>query len=176
MIVIESPFLVAPGTGSYSLSVYLAGSVIDCLDWRADLLKQLKDTKLLVLNPRQRVPLESGRGSIQQREHVQSVWEARYKGQVDVVVIWLPQEDRDKESLIEYGYALGLRASNPSLTLIAGCHPGYAWSSEVRRRSEVNGRSWPDAVYDSLKDVAKALIELESNHSRVGSTRTWREC
>ncbi|MEZ6072053.1 MAG: nucleoside 2-deoxyribosyltransferase domain-containing protein [Pirellulales bacterium] len=130
-------------------AVFLAGGISDTGDWQATLVEQLRDTNLIVLNPRRRVfPTNDFDAGGQQIE-----WEWRYLERADLVAFWFPPQTLCPIALFELG-----ASCSSHKPLVVGSDPDYTrrFDLEVQlrlRRPEVE-------LHASINAVAQTVVRL----------------
>ncbi len=132
--------------GGEGQSLFIAGGITDCPDWQKDLIEHLKDTGLVLLNPRRRT-FNTERLS---ESADQIKWEHLHLKKADAVSFWFPKETLCPITLYELG-----TWSAKGKKIFVGVHPEY------RRRKDVEVQTAlarPDVtvVYD-IKELSKQI-------------------
>lgn len=109
-----------PRTGNTSL--FLAGGITGCPDWQQEMRKGLKDTELVIINPRRKdFPIDDPNAA-----EAQITWEHKYLRYADAVSFWFPCETLCPIVLYELGaWSMGFKA------IFVGVHPDYKRRQDV---------------------------------------------
>src|SRR6476659_5132468 len=103
-------------------SVFLAGGITGCGDWQQQLAGQLRDTYLVVLNPRRkRFPIDDPSAAGEQID-----WEFRHLRRATARAFWFPSATLCPIAL----YELGAWSMAPG-PLFVGVDPKYARRHDV---------------------------------------------
>lgn len=111
----EAPFL--------QPSLFLAGGISRCSDWQSNIVELLRDTDLVLLNPR-RIDFDTTDRSV---SVAQIDWEYRHLHQASAVLFWFPPETLCPITL----YELGAAAERRNIPLFVGCDPDYLRRDDV---------------------------------------------
>ncbi|MFZ2205395.1 MAG: nucleoside 2-deoxyribosyltransferase domain-containing protein [Minisyncoccia bacterium] len=102
-------------------SLFLAGGITNCPDWQKEVADKLKESSLVIFNPRRGVyPGDSG------HEEKQINWEFKYLHKASAISFWFPKETLNPISLFELGSWL-----NSDKKLFIGLHPDYEKNNNV---------------------------------------------
>lgn len=157
MIVVEAPNKPHIGLGPYTASVFLAGGITGCPDWQAELLEMVKDTDLLIFNPRRK---EWPQGLKQDEEaRRQIAWEIQMLDRVGFAAFWFPKETICPIALLELGYWIGAYGEEVMDWVTVGCHPEYSRKFDVQQQLQL--RDPLAVVHEDLGQLAQSLIELD---------------
>ena len=81
------------------ISLFLGGGITGCSDWQAEMSQLLKDTDLVVLNPRRKIwSINDPEASAKQIE-----WEYEHLQKANMIMFWFPPETLCPIALFEYG-------------------------------------------------------------------------
>ncbi|VVB80059.1 Nucleoside 2-deoxyribosyltransferase like protein [uncultured archaeon] len=128
-------------------SLFLAGGITGCVDWQLELLDLLKDTDLVILNPRRK----NFDLSISNIEEEQIAWEFNHLNKADAVSFWFPKETLCPITLYELG-----KISMGNKKLFIGLDPSYARKNDVLTQTKLIR---PDVkIIYSLRDLAEQII------------------
>lgn len=180
MIVVEAPNRIPPDTcrwrfgrwepHHYTFDLFLAGGIAGCPDWQAELIDLLKDTRLLIYNPRR----ATWPADLPQNEEAarQAAWEIEACKRASHAVFWFPAEGPSPRTLLELGVQLGevdARRHRAFTDMCGdydladyvsvGCHPEYAYRGLVER--EVRRRGETPPLFAALAELAADLIVQE---------------
>lgn len=113
-------------------SIFLAGGIQDCPDWRSDAIKLIKKvcrqekSDVTIINPlRESFTPDLHKAQVQ--------WETAYLEVADLVLFWFPKETLCPMTLYEFGWML-----NSGRNMIIGAHPEYARFNDLRFRLEAH--------------------------------------
>ncbi|NJN66578.1 MAG: hypothetical protein HC884_07610 [Chloroflexaceae bacterium] len=146
---VEAPERYLPQEGETSL--FLAGGISGCADWQNELARMLKDTSLVVLNPR--------RGNFSSHDpavaEAQIRWEHHHLRVADEIAFWFPCETLCPITLYELG-AWTMSAK----VLYIGTHPDYQRRLDVVIQTRLVR---PDiSIVHTLADLAAQIISAHS--------------
>jgi hypothetical protein len=133
--------ITAPKATPFKADLFLAGGISNCPNWQQVVLNGLKETDLIVLNPRR----EFYSTETSAREQIK--WEYDALRTVSTVLFWFPEETLCPITLFE----LGVFSQKPDVKLVVGTHPNYA-----RRLDVVEQLKWsrPEVeVVDNLSEL-----------------------
>jgi hypothetical protein len=124
-------------------SLFLAGGITKCPDWRADLRRMLPATPWVLLNPRRpNLRMDDDAEATAQIE-----WEHQHLHLADAVLFWFCSETLQPITLYELG-----ACSMSAKPLFVGVHPAYLRSLDVIVQTRLNR---PEVqVVDSLHALA----------------------
>lgn len=124
-------------------SLFLAGGITKCPDWRADLRRMLPNTPWVLLNPRRpNLRMDDDAEATAQIE-----WEHHHLQLADAILFWFCSETLQPITLYELG--AWSRSDKP---LFVGVHPAYLRSLDVIVQTRLHR---PEVqVVDSLHDLA----------------------
>jgi len=151
MIYIESPKYYNEKQKSDYLSnvIFLAGGVTDCPDWQQEIVEMLKQTSLVLLNPRR--PNFSIHDPSTAKKQIK--WEHYHLRIADAVSFWFSPETLNPIVL----YELGAWSMN-SKPIFVGIHPRYKRRQDVEIQTELK-RPEVEIVY-SLQELAEQLANF----------------
>jgi len=145
MIYVEAPTEYA---GTVRPSVFLAGGITGCGDWQRDLARRLRDTDLVVLNPRRkRFPIDDPSAAEQQIN-----WEFRHLRRATARLFWFPSATLCPIALYELG-----AWSTTAGPLFIGVDPRYARRVDVEIQTKL---ARPDVtVVYSIEELANQVVK-----------------
>jgi hypothetical protein len=128
-------------------SLFLAGGITGCPDWQQDMVEQLKDTSLVLFNPRRvSFPIADKNAA-----KVQIAWEHAHLRKATAISFWFPCETLNPIVLYELG-----AWSMTNKKLFVGCHPAYQRIQDVRIQTSLVR---PDVtISTSLEELAREII------------------
>ena len=129
--------------------LFLAGGISGCPNWQIELAEMLKETNLVVLNPRRKHFLENNPDI----EEEQITWEYNHLKKADIISFWFPKETLCPITL----YELGKQSTNNKPILI-GVHPDYKRKRDVEIQTKLI-RPGVKIVY-SIKDLAEQIKNI----------------
>lgn len=127
-------------------SIFLAGGITSCHNWQQEMIHLLRETDLVVLNPRRaNFPIDDPAAA-----EAQIAWEFRHLRHAHSILFWFPCETLCPITLYELG-----AWSMTSKPLFVGIHPDY----QRRRDVEIQTRLVrPDvSIAYSLEDLARTV-------------------
>lgn len=129
-------------------SVFLAGGISDCPDWQKEFVDKIRDTELVVYNPRRaNFPMGDKEEGLRQIK-----WETEYLHKASCIIFWFPKETVCPIVLFELG-----SWSMTDKPIFVGIHPDYSRRFDVETQLEIRR---PDVtVVYSLDDLADRLRE-----------------
>lgn len=141
---IESPMSYDPQNGEKAL--FLAGGIHGCSDWQRDMVDLLRDTNLVVLNPRRAMfPIDDP-----QAKHEQVRWEYAYLRKAHAILFWFSPETLCPIVLYELG-----AWSMTEKPLYVGIHPDYQRKQDVEIQTNLVR---PDIkITSTLGDLARQI-------------------
>lgn len=158
---LEHPSHYRPGPGAFDapaqfkldeISLFLGGGITGCEDWQAKMCQLLRNTDLVVLNPRRKNwPINDPEASAKQIE-----WEYEHLQKAHMIMFWFAPETLCPITLFEYGK--WLVGNKP---LFVGCHPDYKRKLDVEVQTKFE-RPF-QKVYSSIEEVAGAIILASLN-------------
>lgn len=124
-------------------TVFLAGGITDCPDWQQELVQLLRDTDLVLLNPRRaNFPMADPTAANQQID-----WEHKHLRLADAISFWFCAEAMQPITLYELG-----AWSMTDKPLFVGVHPDYSRRQDVEIQTKL-ARPDVEIVY-ALSDLA----------------------
>jgi hypothetical protein len=124
-------------------SLFLAGGITGCPDWQQELVQLLRDTDLILLNPRRaNFPMADPTAASQQ-----IAWEHRHLRLADAISFWFCAEAMQPITLYELG-----AWSMTDKPLFVGVHPDYVRRQDVEIQTKL-ARPDVQIVY-ALPDLA----------------------
>ena len=145
---VEAPSTLGP-------SVFLAGGITGCPDWQKEFVDKLRDTNLIIYNPRRaNFPMGDKEEGLRQIK-----WEAKHLDKATCIVFWFPKETICPIVLFELG-----SWSMTDKPIFVGIHPDYSRRFDVETQLEIRR---PDVItvysLDDLADQLRASIyDLDS--------------
>jgi hypothetical protein len=129
-------------------SVFLAGGITGCGDWQQRLANRLRDTGLVVLNPRRkRFPIDDPGAAGEQID-----WEFRHLRRATARAFWFPSATLCPIALYELGASSMTRGP-----LFIGVDPQYARRADVEIQTKL---ARPDVkVVYSVEDLANQVLK-----------------
>ena len=127
-------------------SLFLAGGITDCPDWQQELVRLLRDTDLILLNPRRaNFPMTDPTAANQQID-----WEHRHLRLADAISFWFCAEAMQPITLYELG-----AWSMTDKPLFVGVHPDYSRRQDVEIQTKLVR---PDVkIVYALSDLANQI-------------------
>jgi hypothetical protein len=123
---IESPhtYDVKPG----EKSLFLAGGISGCSDWQQEMVSLLRDTDLILLNPRRKsFPIDDPDAAFKQIK-----WEYEHLRKVDAISFWFAPETICPIVLYELG-----AWSMTDKPIYVGVHPKYQRKQDVEVQTKL---------------------------------------
>lgn len=134
------------------VSLFLGGGITGCEDWQAEMCHLLRDTDLVVINPRRKDwPINDPEASTKQIE-----WEYDHLQKAHMIMFWFSPETLCPITLFEYGK--WIVRNKP---LFVGCHPEYKRKLDVEVQTKFE-RPF-QKVFTSIEEVAGSIILAENN-------------
>ena len=129
-------------------SLFLAGGITGCPDWQKQMVDLLKDTSLVLLNPRRaHFPIQQENAARAQIE-----WEYTHLLKATAISFWFPRETLNPIVLYELG-----AWSMTEKPLFIGVHPDY------QRLQDVSIQTWlarPEVqIISSIEALAEQIIQ-----------------
>jgi hypothetical protein len=145
---VEAPE-VYPSGGDY-VTVFMAGGITGCPDWQWTMAKLLKDTELVVFNPRRaNFPIDDPDASYEQIS-----WEHYHLHRAERIMFWFPAENQAGCPIALFELGAWLRSDKH---VAVGVEPGYVREEDVRIQT---GLERPEiTVVSTLPDLA---LEIRS--------------
>lgn len=143
---VECPSTFFVRYSNFEQTVFLAGGITGCPDWQTEMKSLLRDTDLVLYNPRRKdFPIDDPSASDEQIR-----WEHKYLNSCDRILFWFPKDTLCPITLFELG--AHLKDDKP---IAVGVEPGYARETDVRiqvalERPEIT-------VVSTLHDLAEAI-------------------
>jgi hypothetical protein len=154
MRTIESPHPYHKQPGEFS--VFLAGGITGCPDWQQEIASLLKDTDLLVLNPRRKeFPMNDD-----QAARIQIKWEYQHLRAADAILFWFPKESVCPIALYELG-----AWSMTNKTIFVGVHPDYERRLDIE--IQIGLRKPGVGIVYSLSELADQIRVFAKNPSQA---------
>lgn len=127
-------------------SLFLGGGISNCKDWQKEMVESLKDTNLVLINPRR----ESFDTSKKNIEEEQIAWEFNHLDKSDAVLFWFPPETLCPITLYELG-----KISKTNKTIFIGVDKDYARKNDVVIQTKLLR---PEIkVVNTLKELAEQI-------------------
>jgi hypothetical protein len=143
---------------SSKVSVFLAGGITDCPNWQSTVIEELKDTDLLIYNPRRdNFPRED---PSEARNQVQ--WEYIHLTKiVDIISFWFSKGSSPQPiALYELGrYATILADNGKKDRLVVGVDPDYSRREDVLYQLEFMGYDVSSLTSNDLNTHIKNIKE-----------------
>ena len=145
MIYVEAPNDLPDMTGK--VSVFLAGGIMGCPDFQAEICEKVKGlSNLVVLNPRRKdFPMQDPFAAGAQIE-----WEFNMLRKATFIIFWFPKETLCPIVLFELG-----AHSMTKKPLVIGCHPEYARKQDVTNQMALVRPGLP--IFDNLDDMVEGI-------------------
>ncbi len=124
-------------------SLFLGGGITSCPPWQPMMVDMLRDTDLIILNPR-RAHFDVTDSSV---ELEQITWEFQHLKKASAIMFWFCAETLCPITLFEYGKWVG--RDKP---LFVGHHPDYKRRTDLRIQTALVSRR--QKIHDSLEKVA----------------------
>ena len=130
-------------------SLFLAGGITNCPDWQQALVQLLRNTDLVLLNPRRaNFPMADPSAANQQID-----WEHKHLRLADAISFWFCAEAMQPITLYELG-----AWSMTDKPLFVGVHPGYIRRQDVEIQTEL---ARPDVkIVYALSDLANQIKQV----------------
>lgn len=140
-------------------AVFLAGGITGCLDWQQEMTEMLRNTSLVLLNPRREdFPIHDPNAA---REQI--TWEHCHLGMADAVSFWFSPETLNPIVLYELG-----AWSKSTKPIFVGVHPEYKRRQDVEIQTELE-RPEVNIVY-SLQELVIQLASYPNGGQRGNYT------
>lgn len=138
------------GCTNFPLSLFLGGGITNCYNWQNEMRQHLRDTNLLVLNPRRAHYQDDPNTGLEQ-----ITWEYNQMNFAKGIMFWFSKETLCPITLFEYGKWIGR-----SKKLFVGCDPEYArkYDLEVQTMLERPFQK----IHTDLKSLADEVIAWAS--------------
>ena len=134
------------------ISLFMAGGISNCPDWQYDLVDKLRETDLIVYNPRRsNFPMGNMTEGLRQIE-----WEHDFLKDADIISFWFPKETLCPIALFELG-----SWSMTDKPIFVGCHPDYKRRFDVETQLRLR-HPYVKVVYD-LDCLARQIIDYHSS-------------
>lgn len=110
------------------VSLFLGGGITGCPDWQADIIYRLRNTELILLNPRRsNFPINDPEAALEQVP-----WEFRHLRKSTANIFWFAKETICPIVLYELGaHSIGDKP------LFVGTHPDYARRLDVELQTKL---------------------------------------
>jgi len=143
---IESPNTYRPQAGE--TSIFLAGGITGAPNWQREIVELLKQTSLIVFNPRRKnFPIKDPGAAEEQIR-----WEHEHLRLATIIAFWFPRETICPIGLYELG-----AWSMMDKPMYIGIHPEYPRRIDVEVQTKLT-RPEVEIVY-SILELAKQIIE-----------------
>lgn len=133
------------------LSVFLAGGITNCPDWQSEMVRLLRPTGYVLLNPR-RADFPAGDAAAAE---FQIRWEFEHLRKADLISFWFCREALQPIALYELG-----AWSMTGKPIVIGIEPGYARELDVRVQTALVRPSGVP-VAGTLEDLANEIKRFE---------------
>lgn len=137
-----------PRPSSAGKRVFLAGGITNCPDWQKEMINHLKDTSLLLYNPRR----DDFDVKVPDAAQIQIQWEFDHLRKAQAILFWFPSETMCPIVLFELG-----AWSMTDKPIFVGCHPSYQRRYDVVMQMRL---ARPDVK------VVQSVVELASQVKR----------
>lgn len=127
---IEAPNEYFPN--SLETSIFLAGGITDCPNWQLELVELLKETNLVIFNPRRKDFHPSKQENIRQIE-----WEFRYLQKATAISFWFSEGSLQPIAMFEYGKWLRNFFSKQGKPLFVGIHPEFKRKFDIELQTNL---------------------------------------
>ncbi|MCR4327502.1 MAG: nucleoside 2-deoxyribosyltransferase domain-containing protein [Nanoarchaeota archaeon] len=127
-------------------SLFLAGGISNCPDWQKELINLLRETDLVLLDPRR----EKFERNNKEMEEEQIKWEFEHLNKSESFSFWFPKETVCPITLYELG-----KESASNKRIFVGVHPEYSRRRDVEIQTKLI-RPEVKIVY-SLGELAKEI-------------------
>lgn len=137
-------------------SLFLAGGITNCPDWRSEVVEMLEGSVLTVFNPRRNnFPINDPSAARKQIE-----WEHEHLRLATMILFWFPCETLCPIVLYELG-----DWSKTTKPIFVGCHPDYLRKRDVEiqtglARQEVE-------VVDSLDKLVRRVLGWTADYMEI---------
>lgn len=143
---VEAPETYPRGGGA--VTVFLAGGITDCPDWQAKMVDLLRDSDLVLFNPRQ----FDFRSDDPDASYEQIAWEHYHLHRADRILFWFPVSPTSVCPITLFELGSWLRSDKD---IAVGVEPGYVREIDVRIQTEL---ARPEInVVSTLEDLAKEI-------------------
>lgn len=163
---IESPTGFVPGRHPRPKSVFLAGGITGCPNWQQDMVRLLRETNMILLNPRrENFPIDDPGAAQKQIE-----WEYWHLRRADAILFWFPCETICPIVLYELGaWSMTSGVFAARKPIFVGVHPEYQRRRDVEIQTALER---PDVrIVNTLPDLAVQVrmwsvqaVYQQSNH------------
>jgi hypothetical protein len=127
--------------------LFLGGGISSCPQWQPEMVELLKDTDLVLINPR-RDNFDITDPTMTEQ---QIKWEYKYLRLSAARLFWFPHETLCPITLFELG-----KFCERADPLFVGCHPDYKRKIDLEVQLGL-GRPWNPEISYSLKDLAERV-------------------
>jgi len=129
------------------VSLFLGGGITNCADWQAVMVDLLKDSDLVLLNPRRdNFPMGDKNAT-----PLQIDWEFRHLKLATKIMFWFTSESLCPITLFEYGK--WLTRDKP---LFVGCHPEYKRIEDVKVQTALEQPNLE--IFTDLSSLAAKIL------------------
>ena len=132
-------------------TLFLGGGISGCPDWQLEMVNLLKDTDLIIVNPRRKKFDLSDKSMTISQIH----WEYSHLKICHARLFWFPCETLCPITLFELG-----KFCEEAAPLFVGCHPDYKRKLDIEIQMKLAGRTIP--ISYSLKKLADIVKESTS--------------
>lgn len=146
---IEAPEFIKLPIDSFEFppSVFLGGGITNCRNWQKEVCEYLKDTNLVILNPRRdHYPDHSNTGL------EQITWEFNHMNFAKSIMFWFSKETLCPITLFEYGKWI-----TRSKKLFVGCDPEYARRYDLTVQTQLERPH--QKIHTDLKSLTDEIID-----------------
>ena len=138
--------------GNNELSLFLGGGITGCRDWQAEVVEKLKNTNLVLLNPRRKHwPMNDPEASKNQIS-----WEYEHLQTASMIMFWFSPETLCPITLFEYGK--WIVRNKP---LFVGCDPEYSRIQDVIVQTRLE-RPYQQ-VHTNLDSLVRSVMNASPN-------------
>ena len=129
------------------ISIFMAGGITDCPDWRKEVLELFNDYDIQLINPLR----DNFDGYDANRQIEQIEWEFEHLEMADIILFYFCKETLNPITL----YELGVCAAQDRNIFVA-CHPEYKRKLDVIQQLSLIK---PEVVvHESIKDMVDDII------------------
>lgn len=135
-------------------ALFLAGSISDSWNWQEYIASRLKDTDLVVINPRR----EFFDTSVKEEASRQIEWEFNHLDRADMVLFWFSHETLAPITLLEYGKMMMTKKK-----LFVGCDPAYRRKFDIEVQTELERPG--TFIHNNIDTLAESVISYVNSWS-----------
>lgn len=135
-------------------SVFLAGGIVDCVDWQSDIVQRLATHDIAILNPRRlNFPIDDPNAA---KEQIR--WEYDALRAVDMISFWFSSETLNPIVLYELGTWTAFHYANGGTpSIVIGIHVDYKRRVDIEIQTALMDTGIP-IVY-SLGGLAEEIVK-----------------